>query len=395
MIYSCDYDIIAITETWLSNNVFDNEILPANYTLYRNDRGSRGGGVLIAVRDNIISKVLSSPADIEMLTVEVKASQSFIICVVYLPPAPSLSLIQSLSSHLSQFQESCNFVLLGDFNLPDINWDTLCGTSGVAETFCDMCFEFNFSQLISCSTHVHDNILDLVLTNNEDLISSISVCPTDNLPISSDHYSITFELSCFVRLQSSDNVIQYAYDYSKADFTEMNAYIFNSVIINCLFSTDVAIVWSIIKSTILEAMTLFIPRFLIRSKQYPKWFTGDLRHQLKCHHTLRRTYKRSPSDRNKIRLIQAEDLFQQSVAEAKSNFEAALITDYACHSSPAIYHYIRNFTKSATIPPTVHLDATSANSDITRANLFNQYFYSVFTPVHPPQSLFPQLQLLI
>ena len=200
------------------------------------------------------------------------------------------------------------------------------------------------------------------------------------LPISSDHYSITFELSCFVRLQSSDNVIQYAYDYSKADFTEMNAYIFNSVIINCLFSTDVATVWSIIKSTILEAMTLFIPRFLIRSKQYPKWFTGDLRHQLKCLHTLRRTYKRSPSDRNKIRLIQAEDLFQQSVAEAKSNFEAALITDYACHSSPAIYHYIRNFTKSATIPPTVHLDATSANSDITRANLFNQYFYSVFTP---------------
>ena len=28
----------------------------------------------------------------------------------------------------------------------------------------------------------------------------------------------------------------------------------------------------------------------------------------------------------------------------------------------------------------MHLDATSANSDITRANLFNQYFYSVFTP---------------
>jgi len=35
--------------------------------------------------------------------------------------------------------------------------------------------------------------------------------------------------------------------------------------------------------------------------------------------------------------------------------------------------------KSATIPPTVYLDATSASRDTARANLFNQYFYSVFT----------------
>ena len=100
MIYSHDYDIIAITETWLSNNIFDNEILPINYTIYRNDRGSRGGGVLFAVRDSIISKVLPSPTNVEMLTVEVEVLQKFVMSVVYLPPNPSLLLIQSLSSHL-------------------------------------------------------------------------------------------------------------------------------------------------------------------------------------------------------------------------------------------------------------------------------------------------------
>jgi len=36
--------------------------------------------------------------------------------------------------------------------------------------------------------------------------------------------------------------------------------------------------------------------------------------------------------------------------------------------------------KSATIPPTVHLDATSEKSDISRAKLFNHDFHSVFTP---------------
>ena len=188
-IYSHEYDIIAITETWLTKNIFDNEILPINYTIYRNDRGSRGGGVLFAVWDNIISKVLPSPTNVEMLTLEVEVLQKIVISVVYLPPNPSLLLIQSLSSHLFQFQGSRNIVLLGDFNLPDINWDTLCGNSRVDETFCDVCFEFNLSQLISCSTHIHGNILDLVLTNNEDLVSSISIHSTDNLPITSDHYN--------------------------------------------------------------------------------------------------------------------------------------------------------------------------------------------------------------
>jgi len=159
----------------------------------------------------------------------------------------------------------------------------------------------------------------------------------------------------------------------------MNIYILSSNIFSCLHTSDVETAWAIIKSVVYEAMTLFIPKFQLRSKQYPKWFTKDLRHQLKCLHTLRRTCKRSPTNHNTTRLKLAEDSFQHNAAEAKSSYEAELITNFACTSNPAIYHHIRSFTKSATIPPTVYLDATSASSDTARANLFNQYFYSVFT----------------
>ena len=41
-------DIIAITETWLHEGIADNEILPSSYNVLRNDRGSIGGGVLLA-----------------------------------------------------------------------------------------------------------------------------------------------------------------------------------------------------------------------------------------------------------------------------------------------------------------------------------------------------------
>jgi len=388
MIYSHDYDIVAITETWLSSNIFDSEILPTGFAIYRKDRGSRGGGVLLAVRDDITSKILPSPANIEMLTVKVELPQTLIFCVVYLTPNPTVSLIQSLSSHLHQFQSS-NVVLLGDYNLPEINWDTLCGNSAVADAFCDTCFEHNLSQLISCPTHIHGNTLDLILTNNDDLVDHISATPTDSLPFKSDHYAITFKLS-ITRPQSTENVCQNVYDFSKADFPSMNDYLSNSTILNCLFLTDVEAIWHMIKSIIHETMMLFIPRIQIHSKQYPKWFTRDLRHQLKCLHTLRRKNKRSPTAHNANRLSHAEDLFQENVAAAKSSYETSLITNYVNSSNPAIYRYIRTFTKSASIPPTIHFESTTASSDASRANLFNQYFYSVFTAPsttpHPPSA---------
>ena len=314
-----------------------------------------------------------------MLCVKVELSQTIVICVVYLPPNPILLQIQSLSSHLSQFLASCNIILLGDFNLPEINWDTLCGNSAVTDVFCDICFEYNLLQLITRSTHIHGNILDLVLTNNEDLIDSISICFNDNVQISSDHFPITFE-SSHVRSQPSVNETQHAYDYSKADFSRMNLYICNSDILNCLYFSDVETTWAIIKLIIYEAMTLFIPKFQFHSKQYPKWFIKELHHQLKCLHTLRRTYKRSPSDYNAARLSQAEESFQSNATTAKSTYETDLITNFATNSNPNIYHHIRSSTKSATILPTVYFNDTSASSNTSRANLFNQYFYSVFTP---------------
>ena len=47
-VYSTSYSVYCVTET-LSDSIFDHEIQPCDYSLYRNDRTMRGGGVLIAV----------------------------------------------------------------------------------------------------------------------------------------------------------------------------------------------------------------------------------------------------------------------------------------------------------------------------------------------------------
>ena len=59
LLFSKSIDIVCITETWLTNMISDPEIIPSNYTIYRNDRYTRGGGVLIAISMVLVVSQLS------------------------------------------------------------------------------------------------------------------------------------------------------------------------------------------------------------------------------------------------------------------------------------------------------------------------------------------------
>jgi hypothetical protein len=48
-------DIIIGTETWLKPGIYDSEVIPPSYTLYRNDSADGYGGVLLAVKSDITS----------------------------------------------------------------------------------------------------------------------------------------------------------------------------------------------------------------------------------------------------------------------------------------------------------------------------------------------------
>ena len=86
LIYSKGYDIIAITETWLSDNVLDQEIIPTGYTIYHKDRSCRRGGVMLAVKHSIPSHTLDIPTDLEALCVQIGNTDSVTLCLVYIPP---------------------------------------------------------------------------------------------------------------------------------------------------------------------------------------------------------------------------------------------------------------------------------------------------------------------
>lgn len=50
--------VITLSETWLNNNISDNEIKLDGYVLYRADRDTRGGGVATYGSSNLSSELV-------------------------------------------------------------------------------------------------------------------------------------------------------------------------------------------------------------------------------------------------------------------------------------------------------------------------------------------------
>lgn len=82
-------------------------------------------------------------------------------------------------------------IIVGDFNLPKICWrDFVCSSDYISTSFRDFVVTGGYTQLVNFDTR-EDSILDLVLTNDSKIVSSVSPRP----PVGhSDHTAIDFRL---------------------------------------------------------------------------------------------------------------------------------------------------------------------------------------------------------
>lgn len=154
---------IAITETHLSSDVLSSEIT-TDYTLFRRDRGSRGGGVAIGVKNSLLVNVTNSYVDpnIELVAVDVTIScHSFTLACFYRPP--NISSLPPLFDWLES-ASSANIIIAGDFNIPDL-YACDGAKSGIAKDFTNFMAVFGLDQIVDFPTHVKGNVLDLILSN--------------------------------------------------------------------------------------------------------------------------------------------------------------------------------------------------------------------------------------
>ena len=251
-VLSTNFDIICVTETWLTDFIFNQELLPHNYIIHRNDRKSRGGGVLIATKNNIPAMLISKPDHIEIISLHLHLHIPLTLCCIYIPPNSGNILINDLTSHVSDLvsSHSNDILLVGDFNMADIDWDTLSSASYFSVLFCDFIFNNNLSQLIDKPTHHKGNILDLILTNACHHIQDITISPPNCSNVfNSNHSIVSFTLTHSVT-PHPEVTPHNVFDFPKADYSGLCSFLMDINFSPLLSSDNINFIWFSLKTII-------------------------------------------------------------------------------------------------------------------------------------------------
>ena len=240
-------------------NFFPVELLPQGYTVYREDRDFGGGGVFLALSCGLASVRVPSPPGVECVIVRVFSSKPFLLCVVYVPPNCQDSYLSPLLSLLFSLSQTEEILLLGDFNLPDICWDSMSAVSSLSTSLCDFAVGCGLQQMVAGPTHEKGNTLDLVLSTFPDSIQSLSVHSDRSHPdLLSDHFPITFDLNHSFS-QGIDPSPPPTYQFSKRDYDGLSDYLLSYDFSFFFRSQDIEFLWKSLKSIILDGCDWFIP----------------------------------------------------------------------------------------------------------------------------------------
>ncbi|XP_040067007.1 uncharacterized protein LOC120840490 [Ixodes scapularis] len=179
------FDILAFTETWLTNDSHIPEFNGYYHTeIFRT--GKKGGGVSLYYKSYLACSVISEytrvSANYECLLV---GCRDYIIGVVYRPPSGSPSIFLDFLQEIFQYasESKLPMILVGDFNI-----NLMLSDSWQLE-FLDLVQSHGYENVIDCPTRVTsetETLIDLCLTNamRNDVVSGVlTVDLSDHLPL--------------------------------------------------------------------------------------------------------------------------------------------------------------------------------------------------------------------
>lgn len=361
-----DLDAVLITESWLNpstaNSLIANAtMLEVSARLDRSDTiGGIGGGLIVLSKPSINVRVLDSCDFGQAQTLTVSLGNE-VFCLVYRSPSSSFETDQQLANWILLSGEKK--LILGDFNLPRVDW-----ARGHApprnQAIYHSLQQTGYQQLVNTATHVSGNILDLVLASDSCKLN-LTVHPELRL---SDHYPILLDLQCSTYSHHSCSTF---YDYSKADFKGFETYLAGFNWTSLLQGLSTVRAWSVLKEVLQCGLIQFVP-VKIRGqscRRQPPWLSKDLLHKIR---KKRRLYKKSSPE---FTLFSKE--LTKEIRNAKRNYEINLSESLKTH--PRKFYSYLNSKKGKQIVGPLIKNGHEINQGMDTANVFNQYFSSVFT----------------
>lgn len=405
-VHTQEMDIFALTETWLSDSVNDAEIFDDRYMIFRKDRPTRGGGVLLAVRaDRVLSATriqrFDTRSDGEFIWVELSVdagsgpAKRILFCVVYLPPSCPIAardFFTMLDSEV-EYLSNKNIVILGDFNAPSngINGDidVMCGvldlhqcSSVTNERGCQLDLAFVSSQINSKNVRRSE----CAIVNEDCYHPAIEgILDLNNNTIDNDPSRT--QLNTHLTMNECRNQLLNDWNFNEVDPIELN---------NCLLECD----WNLMFEcndvddaltyfyrNIAEVLDRIVPRrcTFIKRRTYPKWYSKELIRLITVKYFLHRKWRRT-------KLPEVYDEFSATRRSAKK-LAISCHREYLAQCGRAIvqcpgqfWNFVNSKRQKQVRTPVLYHGHKALIGNGAIANGFANFFESVFDNESIPSS---------
>ena len=373
-------DFILVTETWCNPsvnqsvlNINDYEVL----TELRDDRKDTtngiGGGLIVFNKKGLV--ILPGDQSIEFnqyVSFKVKTLDSYVnVFLVYRPPNNSAHNFEKLCELIRSVPN--NSIVVGDFNFPHIDWENLTANGQQSTEFLDLCIENNLHQYVSFGTHNRNNILDLVLCNDECIVSINDLGPLGN----SDHTMIQIVTNHSIVDEVERTKI---FNWFKADKESLKEEVNHVNWDEILTGTSVEDDWNTFKNTLQKICEKHVPTRQPKKKSKPAWATREI---TKLQRKKVRAYKKMKITRDDSDYQEYKDLEKQlkrAIRSSKRRMEIRISKCTGNEGKKKFTSYVKGKLSIKTgIGPLIDEHNEVIADKEGMANLLNQQFCSVFS----------------
>ena len=381
-------DIICICETWTHSDITKAFLTIDGYELIcRKDRSDtnagRGGGLLMYAKINLcavesIQYVHNDFNQTCAMTIPLRAIPDLHVGLIYRPHnlyngkdvcANNEKLSEIITSNRGKY------ILVGDFNFSDIDWNTLSGEAHSRE-FIDTIQNCFWTQHVDFATHKSGTTPDLVLSSEPDLV--LGVEDVGRLG-QCDHSMLLIHAKS---QQPSNETFEEIPDWKHADFDKLKS-ILSSVDwqneLNVLNTDDS---WSRFKNTLEEAQQECVPVKRRRIRNKPIWMSPNIIRVVRKKRRLWKVYKKSSDYQSYLVYKKVEKIVKDTVRKAKKNFEKKLAKN-AKKNPKAFYAYLNSRTSNKAFVGPLKDNGSMVTEDSTKVEVLNSSFSSMFTKEDP------------
>ena len=302
-------------------------------------------------------------------------------CIYRSPSGDSHQSVTDLSLLLQTVSDRnpSHLLIVGDFNLPQIDWkNNICRApeSHFSHQFFSTVQDTFLFQHVSEPTRfregVRPSLLDLILTNEEGMVTSLNYFPGLG---KSDHVLLKCKLACYSLASRTESL---KWNFNRANFQDLDRRI-RQIDWDCLSVLPVEAGYQWFRDTLLSLLKECIPRARSSHARKNLYMTSQALQLKKQKHFLWSAYKSSEDPVDLARYQRCRNRLRGLTRQLRKEFECQLVSNIKLNPK-AFWRYSNSRLKVK--PKIVDLrnsQGSLESQDQVKANILNDFFSGVFT----------------